>query len=61
MAEKWPRQYAADYIAARTKEEREAALKGCPEEWKGLVGDHVRIWREKAKHGIKPLKRGNNK
>jgi hypothetical protein len=47
--EKWPRQYAADYLAAGTdKAKQRAALKGCPEAWRELVKDHIKIARDKT-------------
>lgn len=40
-----PRRYAADYLKARTNEQRAEAVKGCPVEWRELVNTHVRIGR----------------
>lgn len=47
---KWPRRYAADYIAAgRNKERQKAALAGCPEKWQELVKTHIKITRKRIK------------
>ena len=47
--DKSPRQYAYDYIRAKTKAEKAKAVQGCPDELKELVNSHVRIWRDRPK------------
>lgn len=44
---KAPRQYAYDFLQARTPDAQRAALAGCPVEWRALVTAHIRIWRER--------------
>jgi hypothetical protein len=39
--QKQPRQYAADYLKAQSKDAQKAALEGCPVEWRELVKQHI--------------------
>lgn len=46
-----PRQYAAQILALRTREERNAALLEVPEEWRDLVKKHCEIaWNHPSRH-----------
>lgn len=38
---KWPRQYAAEIMAMKTRDERRAALDKVPEHFRALVKKHV--------------------
>jgi hypothetical protein len=44
-----PRQYAADYFKATSKEQQRAALAGCPEYYQELVRKHIEIKRLRDK------------
>lgn len=45
-----PRQYAVQILALRTKEERQQALAGVPEELRELVKEHVEsAWNHPAR------------
>ncbi len=39
----WPRQYARQILAMKTREERAAALQHVPDDWRELVATHVQI------------------
>jgi len=55
--ERWPRQYAADFIAAGSdKEKQRQALAGCPVEFRDIVRIHIENYRCK----IKPLTVNNS-
>ena len=47
LFEKWPRQYAFDFIRAKTSEERQAALADCPVEFQEWVKFYITNYRER--------------
>ena len=48
--ERWPRQYAAAFIAAgNDKEKQRQALAGCPVEFRDIVRIHIENYRCKIK------------
>lgn len=49
-----PRQYAAQILQLKTREERNAALEQVPEEWRGLVRKHCEItWHHPSRHKLR--------
>ncbi|RYD94159.1 MAG: hypothetical protein EOP50_09965 [Sphingobacteriales bacterium] len=49
-----PRQYAAQIIQLRTREERNAALLQVPEEWRDLVRKHCETtWHHPSRHKLR--------
>lgn len=47
LFEKWPRQYAFDFIRAKTSEARQAALVDCPVEFQEWVKFYITNYRER--------------
>ncbi|MEW5668288.1 hypothetical protein AB1288_18405 [Pseudomonas putida] len=49
-----PRQYAAQILQFKTREERNAALQEVPEEWRDLVRKHCEItWHHPSRHKLR--------
>lgn len=44
---KWPRHYAADYMACNNKAERQAVADSVPAEFKELVKLHIKITKDR--------------
>ena len=51
--EKRPRHYAAEYLAATTKEQKIAIVNSIPNHLKGLTKLHIDIAKEKQKYARK--------
>ncbi len=49
-----PRQYAAQILQFKTREERNAALLEVPEEWRDLVRKHCEVtWHHPSRHKLR--------
>lgn len=49
-----PRQYAAQILQLKTREERNAALLQVPEEWRDLVRKHCETtWHHPSRHKLR--------
>lgn len=49
-----PRQYAAQILQLKTREERNAALLQVPKEWQALVRKHCEVtWNHPSRHKLR--------